>query len=252
MDAKSRLGLVVFDIDGTLTCTNEIDESCYRQAVGEVLGVEGFSTDWGAYRHSTDNGILSEIIESHCGRAPSGRDFRDVRARFIQLISQKSRSDAEGWSAVEGAPEIMLDLPSMGWMVAVATGGWGPSARCKLDRARISLEGVPFACADHAHSRVDIIRWAIRRAVGSAQSDSIPVVYVGDGVWDLEAARVGGYGFVGIGQGERALRLTEAGSTEVLADYRDQSRFEMAVRAACSNEFGQLSRCAAHRDIYKE
>lgn len=232
-------GVVVFDIDGTLTQTNAVDEECYAQAVREVLGVSGISTDWGSYRHSTDNGILSEIIQTHCKRAATMRDMRTVRARFIDLIHERSRSDADGWNEVAGAGEIIRLLPSMGWIVAVATGGWGPSALRKLERADISLLGTAFACADHAFVRLDIIRWALRSAVGGEKSSTLPVVYVGDGFWDIDAARSGGYGFVGIGHGERASRLTAAGSQVVLSDYLDRSQFEQALISACSEYSGR-------------
>ena len=227
-------GVVIFDIDGTLTRTNGVDEACYAQAVHDVLGVSGISTDWSSYRHSSDNGILHEIIETHCKRAPTGRDFRAVRSRFIELVSIRSRRDSEGWEEVAGAREILRELPSMGWTIAVATGGWGPSALRKLECANISTSSIAFACADHAFARLDIIRWALRAAVGVVKSSSIPVVYVGDGVWDIQAARAGGYGFVGIGHGERASRLVAAGSQFVMSDYLDRSRFEHALTSACS------------------
>lgn len=44
----------------------------------------------------------------------------------------------------------------------------------------------------------------------------------------------GGYGFVGIGHGERASRLVAAGSQVVMSDYLDRSRFEHALISACS------------------
>lgn len=227
-------GVAIFDIDGTLTRTNRVDEECYAQAVQDVLGVSNISTDWGSYRHSSDNGILHEIIETYCKRAPSGRDFRAVRARFIELVSVRSRSDSEGWEEVAGAREILRELPSMGWTIAIATGGWGPSALCKLECANISISNISFACADHAFARLDIIRWALRGAVGVVKSSTIPVVYIGDGVWDIDAARVGGYGFVGIGHGDRAVLLAAAGSQVVLSDYLDRSKFEHALTSACS------------------
>jgi len=227
-------GVVIFDIDGTLTRTNGVDEECYAQAVHDVLGVSGISTDWGSYRYSTDNGILHEIIETQCKRAPTGRDFRTVRSRFIELVSIRSRNDNVGWEEVAGAREILLELPSLGWTIAVATGGWGPSALRKLECANISIPIGAFACADHAFARLDIIRWALRRVVGGTKSSTIPVVYVGDGVWDLHAARAGGYGFVGIGHGERASLLVAAGSQVVMSDYLDRSRFEHALISACS------------------
>lgn len=241
----STARLVIFDIDGTLTRTNEIDEHCYACAVREVLGIDGISTDWGAYRQSTDPGILCEIIETNCRRVPTLRDIRMVRSRFVQLIDEMSHSQREGWEAVEGAASILGELRERGWMVAIATGGWGASARRKLKRAGIEFDSGLIACADDAMERLDIIRRAARRAttVGDAApvSSSIPTVYVGDGRWDLYAAREGGYGFVGIGHGERAMRLTEAGSPVVLSDFSDRSLFEQALSDA-------LADCGAQRE----
>lgn len=228
-------GIVVFDVDGTLCNTNEVDESCMAEAVRDVLGVSDISTDWGAYRFSTDNGIVSEIIQTRCGRAPTMRDLREVRARFIELIHQRGRQDANVWTEVAGAAAVLRELASTGWQVAIATGGWGPSARHKLDRSNISIVGVPFACADHAFERVDIIRWAVRSITRIGKIPTIPVVYVGDGVWDIHAAKSGGFGFIGIGHGERASRLAAAGCSLILPDYCDRSRFEQALISASSN-----------------
>lgn len=159
-------GVVIFDIDGTLTRTNGVDEECYAQAVHDVLGVSGISTDWGSYRYSSDNGILHEIIEMHCKRAPTGRDFRAVRSRFIELVSVRSRRDSEGWEEVAGAREILRELPSMGWTIAVATGGWGPSGSTQigmrkyfhLDR-RFRLRGPRFRSFGHHPLGASCCRW---------------------------------------------------------------------------------------------
>ena len=37
--------LVLFDIDGTLTLTNEVDNRCYVCALGEALGTAEIDTD---------------------------------------------------------------------------------------------------------------------------------------------------------------------------------------------------------------
>ncbi len=239
----SPLGLVIFDVDGTLAQTNAIDESCYARAVEEVLGFQGFSTDWGAYEHSTDNGILHELIWTMGRRAPSLREMRAVRARFIELIEEASHAPVDAsthaWSEVDGAREMLDALPAKGWQVAIATGGWGPSARRKLQRVGITLDDHPFACADHAFSRLSIIQRAMHEVCGRNIAPEFPVIYVGDGPWDIDAAHAGGYGFVGIGQGERALRLTSAGAVTVLRDYRDLSAFEAALMGARTNHQGQ-------------
>jgi len=51
------MNLVLFDVDGTLTLTNEVDNRCYLCALGEALGGAGFDTDWTKYPHVTDSGI---------------------------------------------------------------------------------------------------------------------------------------------------------------------------------------------------
>ncbi|MSR28434.1 MAG: HAD family hydrolase [Phycisphaerales bacterium] len=238
-------GLAIFDIDGTLTMTNALDEECYEASVVETLGVTGFSTDWGGYRHSTDSGILTEIVATHCGRTASGRDIRGVREKFINLVKARSVS-GDCCREVRGAAGILDALPSMGWDVAIATGGWGTSARRKLEVAGIRGNWESFASADDALTRTDIIAWAVRRACArrgaiSSSGTTIPCVYIGDGIWDVQAARSCGFGFVGIGSGERALRLVKAGVQCVLEDYQDQSRFESALDEAASGIQGRYA-----------
>ena len=227
------VGLAIFDIDGTLTATNDVDTECYAQAVADVLGVTGISLDWGAYKHSTDSAILAEIVETNSNRVPSLRDIRSVRARFIDLIESRSRQ-GEGFAPLRGAERVIRALSECGWTCAIATGGWGPSARRKLESAGIPVDGVAIASADDAFARTDIIEWAARRACAGARATRMPRVYVGDGRWDVVAARASGCGFVGIGSGERASQLVAAGARVVLEDFQDQAQFILAMQMACS------------------
>ncbi len=227
------VGLAIFDIDGTLTATNAVDTECYAQAVADVLGVTGISTDWGSYKHSTDSAMLAEIVETNSAHAPSLRDIRSVRSRFIDLIESRSRQ-GEGFAPVRGADRVIRALRECGWTCAVATGGWGPSARRKLESAGVRAEGIAIATADDAFARTDIIEWAARRACAEWRTTRMPRVYVGDGRWDVVAARASGCGFVGIGSGERASQLVAAGAGAVLEDFQDQAQFIAAMQMACS------------------
>ena len=38
--------LAIFDVDGTLTRTNEVDEICFVQAFAEAHAITGVDTDW--------------------------------------------------------------------------------------------------------------------------------------------------------------------------------------------------------------
>jgi phosphoglycolate phosphatase-like HAD superfamily hydrolase len=114
---------------------------------------------------------------------------------------------------------MLRHLVERGWMVAVATGGWGPSARLKLRVAELPIDDAVLACADDARSRADIVRLARERAEAFYQRRFDRVVSVGDGVWDVETAIVLGLPFVGIATGTRADRLHSAGARTVLPDY---------------------------------
>ena len=46
--------LVIFDVDGTLTRTNGLDEACFVRAIETEFGIMGISTDWSRYNRSTD------------------------------------------------------------------------------------------------------------------------------------------------------------------------------------------------------
>ena len=81
----------------------------------------------------------------------------------------------------------------------------------KLQRAGISTEGIVLASSDDSVERVGIMNACLDRLGGSAEH----AVYVGDGIWDLEAARRAGWSFVGVG------RKLQGRCTTWIADFTD-------------------------------
>ena len=57
----------MFDVDGTLTQSTRLDETCYVQAMAEHLNMQ-IDRDWSTYRDSTDSGNALELFE-RAGRA---------------------------------------------------------------------------------------------------------------------------------------------------------------------------------------
>jgi phosphoglycolate phosphatase-like HAD superfamily hydrolase len=91
--------------------------------------------------------------------------------------------------------ERLLELP--GVRVAVATGGWEPTAKMKLAHVGIDVARLGFASSSDACARVDIMRRAARRALRGAEHAR--ATYFGDGAWDLRASAALGYDFVAVG-----------------------------------------------------
>jgi phosphoglycolate phosphatase-like HAD superfamily hydrolase len=239
------MNLAVFDLDGTLLQTSGVDDECYAQAVEELFGIRGMSTDWGAYSDSTDAGILDDLLRLHRGRAMSDADRLAQQARFVELLAAQALAAPHRFAQTAGAATMLGSLPAMGWTHALATGGWKRSALLKLEVAGLDLNGAAAAFADDDRSREGIILKAVERAMelltapadegslpgpsgraqaarGNAKGAADPrVVYVGDGVWDIRAARRLGIGFVGVARGARAESLRVEGAPVVIDDFRD-------------------------------
>ena len=75
---------IIFDLDGTLIDSYELDERLYRKAVLlEVPGVK-FRETWLDYDYSTDSGILIEILREF--DLPVDRYYDSARQRFGKLL----------------------------------------------------------------------------------------------------------------------------------------------------------------------
>jgi len=225
------MNLVMFDIDGTLTATTGIDEVCFIQAVQEVLGVKEIDTDLLNYTHVTDEGITSEIIEHHAGRPAGREELSDIRNLFVKLLKEKPLSHPAAFQPIAGASDILNQLGGLKHgAVSLATGGWKKSARLKLEVFDAGIQKIPMATSSDAVSRQEIMQLSEERARTACRIQAFDsVAFVGDGLWDLRSASALGYGFVGIGKGDRAVQLTKEGARHVFPDYTDRRRFIQTI-----------------------
>jgi phosphoglycolate phosphatase-like HAD superfamily hydrolase len=76
---------VLFDIDGTLTATNEIDRDCFLEAFRLEFGIAEIDTDWLSYEQTTDRGITAEIFR-RASRSEDEEALARHRRRFVDLL----------------------------------------------------------------------------------------------------------------------------------------------------------------------
>ncbi|MGY0216535.1 HAD family hydrolase [Endozoicomonadaceae bacterium StTr2] len=186
---------VMFDIDGTLVQSCEMDEACYIEAVADVLG-HTLNPDWNSYQHVTDAGILDQHLK-HSGLL-AHRD--DIHRQVKQQFTEKVRFQLERRPAVEivGASAFLTRLRGIDNIsLSIATGGWEQTARLKLQSAGIDITGIPLASSDDHFSRIEIMKIAARRSGAGA---SVHKTYFGDGSWDKQACQTLGYNFVLVGE----------------------------------------------------
>ena len=223
--------LAIFDVDGTLLNNLASEDACFAKAVSEVLRLPELNTDWATYRHVTDGGVATEAYRRVYATDPPLDLLDAVVARFIELLAIAHRT--EHITEVAGASNLLLALPSLDWSVAIATGAWQRAASFKLTAGALPSEQLPIATAEDGPARTDIVQRARARAETLHFVSSFEkVVSIGDGVWDVTAARALGLPFIGVGHGVRANGLRLAGASIVLADFVDVETAFLALERA--------------------
>ena len=221
------MNLVMFDIDGTLTKTVDIDENNFVKAVNDVFNIYDIDTDLTTYKNITDEGIAAEIIERHAVRPATKKELSDVSNYFVNLLKDKASANKDFFQPVGGARELIIELqenPDIA--VSIATGGWKESAIMKTHAIGLNLQDIPVATSNDAVSREDIMKLSEEKAKNINNISKFEsVVYVGDGVWDLESSNSLGYHFIGICKGERASLLKEKGAVHIMPDFSKPEDF---------------------------
>ncbi|MCH2156994.1 MAG: HAD family hydrolase, partial [Opitutales bacterium] len=173
--------LAIFDIDGTICDTQDIEGICYAQAYSGVFNQSLETVDWSKFEDPTSAGI----IRSLCGNM-SDFGIRETRfkERFVQLLKEKQPHHPGDFSPLPGAVDFMKQLSDdYGYRIAFATGGFDTEAEFKLACCGIELSAYAHATSSDTPKRTDIIRLATQRA----QSELTEVVYFGDAPWDVVA-----------------------------------------------------------------
>jgi phosphoglycolate phosphatase-like HAD superfamily hydrolase len=223
--------LVMFDIDGTLTESNALDNESYLQALSEVFGFSEISSDWTSYSHVTDACILREVCQRKLDRVPSFAEVEAFQQRFLELLKEGAAVNAI--DSIPGALKMLSQLlESADRAVAYAGGGWTASALFKIQSAHLPIQNIPYAFSDDDESREGITAIALARAEKYYGRSFQNIVYIGDGIWDIRSARKSGYAFIGIASGDRAEELFAAGATHVFSSYDDSESFLAALATA--------------------
>ena len=182
----------MFDIDGTLVESCDIDSECFVNAVKDVTGLS-INSDWSKYQHVTDSGILDEVLFS--SEYSNREEIKNkIKQRFLENLEASIANQSV--KEILGAATFLNLLQSMKDVtVFLATGSWQESAILKLESANIDFSSIPLASSNDHYSRIEIMKLA----ANSAAKSQYPCTYFGDGVWDKEACSSLGYNFVLVG-----------------------------------------------------
>ncbi len=228
------MNLAIFDIDGTLTNTNSVDNECFVNALGEAHGITEINTDWAAYPHTTDSGITLHVFQKKFGRKPEETELDKFKNCFVNMLSEQYHANSSSFAEIAGASAALKKLKQESdWAVAIATGCWRESALLKLKAAKIDIDRIPAAYAEDGLSREEILQAAVSRSLKQFRLSSFEkIVSIGDGLWDVRAARRLNFAFLGVGCRDPGVMLRQAGATDVIEDFADYDRLVSSLNEA--------------------
>jgi phosphoglycolate phosphatase-like HAD superfamily hydrolase len=201
--------MIVFDVDGTLIGGENTDWKCFDKAFVEAAGFSLTSDFFFSLNEVTARAIVHQALDDATHQEKQAIEAK-TRRGYIDRLERVLRDNSDAFPPISGAVSLILDLKNRGVPIAIATGDWKESSILKLSAAGIPFQDIPMTTSSEHYGRADIIASAVQKA-GGVLRDS---VYVGDGHWDLLAARTLGIPFIGCGS--KLERLRQYGARYVL------------------------------------
>ena len=213
--------LVIFDIDGTLANTKQIDDACFIRAFDTTFQIDIREQKWEDITHLTDWGITEEIIQKHLKRNPTEAEYALMEANMITNLKTAKAENPAHFQEITGAVSFFKHLQTLpNITLGIATGAWEKSALIKLGAIGIDPTNYPFSNSSHFKTREGITNHAIQQASATYTGDFDEIIYFGDGVWDYKTCRNLGIRFIGIDILQNG-KLKRIGAETVFEDYRD-------------------------------
>lgn len=222
--------LLIFDIDGTLTNTKQVDDECFIATFEERYGVKLGEVDWNKFQNVTDTALFQDIYFSLFEKNPSQAEMEAFRWDFLKRFEIQFKTNPHLFQEVKGAANFLKHCETQrNIRVALATGAWRHSAIFKLMTADIPYQWLILSHADNFIRRHDIILDAIAQCKEKYSTDFFEhIVYFGDGKWDFETTRDLEIPFIGIDvKGDN--QLINLGTKYVFPNFEDVAAIMHAI-----------------------
>jgi beta-phosphoglucomutase-like phosphatase (HAD superfamily) len=99
--------LLIFDIDGTLTNTKDVDDYCFISAFFDEYKIELKNIDWSTFKNVTDYGLFIDIYNASFNRNPTKAEILKFQKRFFENLNSQLKSNPEKFKSVNGASNFI-------------------------------------------------------------------------------------------------------------------------------------------------
>ena len=221
---------VMFDIDGVLLHLTRQEEAKFFDAfrTTHAIAEHHINPNWNSYRVRNDVAIAHELLERHFGREAEHAEVWTVLDHYIGTIEDGLADGTLVTQVIDGSKGL-LDRLSDRFPVhlGLATANIRGAAEARLRHA--GLWG-PFTACGYAESggpKIEILRSAIGELRDDAGAALPPdrIVFLGDQLGDLAAARANDVHFIGISTSpDQRATLKQNGAEIVFGDHADTAR----------------------------
>jgi len=227
--------LLVFDIDGTLTNTTDVDNLCFTQTYQNLYKADWKNFNWKGIQHVSDSGLANAYFEYRFNRLPISEEIEKIQLMFMEILSKQFVKKPSRFREIPGAGQLIREFSShSNYHVAFATGCWKKSAIFKLNAANIPFNNIPLGHADFHYDRALITKEAIKLAQVKFGTDWEHIVYVGDGIWDAQTTDLLKIPLIGVDFYQNG-NLKKYGTKTVISHYNEIENFESIIEEAITN-----------------
>lgn len=211
---------ILFDVDGTLVDTSYLHTVCWWQALRQL------DVDVPMAHIHRAIGMGSDRILDHLLKASDSRTHREELDDDEQLALHTAKKTLYStyWDRLRplpGAPQLLRACAKAGLSVVLASS----ASKSELEKLRATLDcddvlsaATSSADAESSKPAPDILQAALEQS----GLDAADVVFVGDSVWDVEAAGKLKIPCIGLSSGGLAAdELLRAGAVECYESPRD-------------------------------
>lgn len=189
---KTRL--IVFDIDDTLTKSEEQHQTAYVDAMRH-FEIHNIDTNWKQYLHHTDSYILKENYERNLPKKFDLSFLSKFEKKMTSIM--KTLPETKEITGAQKVVRYLMDHTT--YAVCFATGSLLEPAHIKLAQAGIPFVPELVIGSNQFCKREEIVKKAIDTAKDFYKVDIFEhIISVGDGIWDLKTARNLKLHFIGI------------------------------------------------------
>jgi phosphoglycolate phosphatase-like HAD superfamily hydrolase len=222
------LKVVLFDIDGTLVRAGGAGRKALGLAAERLYGRPGL-VDGLDLSGRTDAWICRQVFRRAKGRAPSVREFAELRETYLRLLpAMVRRSVAEGRYVLPAGVKALVRRLSKenGVLLGLGTGNFERGARIKLGPGGFNRYFAFGGFGCDGLDRCRILKTAARRARKLAPGEKLEVFVVGDTPHDVSAGRRADFTTIAVGTGFAPFKELAASKPDHLArDFRGMSRW---------------------------